>query len=73
MTFKEIKVKEKQYIGEAPKKCDLCKEDIKDVFYDAKTKMGPWANMCNECYNQYGVGLGMGKGQKYLLSEKLGV
>lgn len=35
--------------------------------YDGKTAHGPWANMCEECFNQYGTGLGTGKGQKLLL------
>jgi hypothetical protein len=48
-----------------PKKCDICKCELKSVFFDAKTKMGPWANMCQDCFNKLGVGLGTGKGQKY--------
>lgn len=34
-------------------------------FVDGKTKMGPWACMCIRCHDRYGVGLGMGKGQRY--------
>ena len=44
--------------------CDFCG---KPAEYDARTKMGPWANMCETCYKKQGVGLGLGKGQK--LSE----
>jgi hypothetical protein len=38
----------------------------KDVMYDAKTRMGPWANMTEESFKQHGYGkLGLGVGQKY--------
>jgi hypothetical protein len=36
------------------------------VMYDAKTRMGPWANMTEESFKQHGYGkLGLGLGQKY--------
>lgn len=35
--------------------------------YDAKTKMGPWANMCPECMTDYGLGLGLGRGQRLVV------
>jgi len=41
-------------------KCDFCE---KDAIYDGKTRMGPWGFMCDEHFSQYGVGLGLGKGQ----------
>lgn len=31
--------------------------------WDGKTKQGPWANMCDECFPKYGTGLGLGHGQ----------
>lgn len=31
--------------------------------YDGKTVAGPWAKMCEDCFNSHGVGLGTGKGQ----------
>jgi hypothetical protein len=34
-------------------KCDFCGEQ---ATYDAPTKLGPWANMCEDCYNINGVG-----------------
>ena len=37
----------------------------RDTMYDGKTKMGPWANMTEESWVIYGVGLGIGRGQKY--------
>jgi len=49
-------------------KCDFCPTDAR---YDGQTGMGPWANMCQEHFDQHGVGLGTGKGQKYLLSPSM--
>lgn len=42
--------------------CDLSKYEF---FVDGKTKMGPWAVMCPKAFRTYGVGIGLGKGQKY--------
>jgi len=44
--------------------CDFCGGE---AHYDGKTKMGPWANMCDKCFRVYGVGLGTGCGQKLVL------
>ena len=46
--------------------CDFCREVgiEKPAKYDAKTKMGPWASMCEAHNYRYGIGLGVGKGQK---------
>ena len=50
--------------------CDLCKQDplvpYQAAHYDGKTKMGPWANMCKEHFEAYGIGLGLGKGQRLI-------
>jgi hypothetical protein len=48
-----------------PSHCNICSDDFKGTMYDAKTRMGPWANMCRACFEVYGVGLGTGLGQKY--------
>jgi hypothetical protein len=40
--------------------CDLCGAPAK---YDGKTVMGPWAYMCEKCFKENGIGLGVGKGQ----------
>jgi hypothetical protein len=46
--------------------CDICSGSFEAVMYDAKTKQGPWGNMCQKCYVKHGVGrLGTGFGQKY--------
>jgi hypothetical protein len=53
------------YIG-PPEKCDLCQRAIGAEFYDGKTVLGPWANMCERCWHVHSFGLlGLGKGQKY--------
>ena len=59
----------KKWQGEA-ESCDICGESLdglsdKQWFVDGKTKHGPWAVMCPMCFETYGVGLGIGKGQKY--------
>jgi hypothetical protein len=40
--------------------CDFCGEK---AMYDAATNLGPWANLCSNCFDIYGLGLGLGKGQ----------
>lgn len=55
------------WIGEPPLKCDLCGKGITTVFVDGKTVYGPWANMCPQCHGAFGIGLGLGKGQRFKL------
>ena len=61
-------------VDELPQ-CDFCKQNPNIIFakahYDGKTATGPWANMCREHFQQYGVGLGLGKGQKLILRGKV--
>ena len=47
--------------------CDFCGKEITDKLVDGKTVEGPWAVMCPHCFTVHGVGLGIGKGQKYAL------
>jgi len=54
------------WVGEPPTRCDICGKRIKNIFIDGKTRMGPWAFMCPECHRRFGVGLGVGRGQKYV-------
>lgn len=56
----------KYWAGSVPA-CDTCDTPIVDKFYDAKTEMGPWANMCPSCFTLGpGLGrLGTGLGQEY--------
>jgi len=47
--------------------CDFC--GFREAAYDAKTKQGPWAYMCEECFKKHGVGLGVGLGQRLRLTS----
>jgi hypothetical protein len=53
------------------KTCDICqlKDGIAGVVatVDGKTIDGPWANMCDQCFEHYGIGLGLGKGQRLIV------
>lgn len=57
--------------------CDICHQGLaKDpmgqvIRVDGRTKHGPWADMCEECFQLYGVGLGLGKGQRYVGDRKV--
>jgi len=44
-----------------PVRCFFCTRIAR---YDGKTKAGPWAYMCTECFKFRGVGLGLGRGQR---------
>lgn len=37
--------------------------------YDGKTQAGPWAFMCSADFANYGVGLGLGRGQRLVLVQ----
>ena len=45
-------------------KCDFCG---KDAQYDARTITGAWAYMCVKHFGLYGIGLGVGKGQRLVM------
>lgn len=52
--------------------CDIHKQAGKPATpaaYDGKTRRGPWAYMCEECFQVWGVGLGTGRGQLLILEE----
>lgn len=55
--------------GTPPTQCDLCQNKIAHQFIDGKTQMGPWANMCPNCFTVHGIQLGEGFGQKYERDE----
>jgi hypothetical protein len=40
--------------------------------YDGRTTMGPWAYMCSSCFARFGVGLGLGKGQRLIVRPNVG-
>lgn len=70
-----------QWLSPVPVTCETCDAPIGKVFYDAKTKYGPWACMCPTCFimgpglhkvdpglHKVGPGLhkvGLGLGQEY--------
>jgi len=58
--------------------CDICKHlksrtlpgEAAKAKYDGKTNIGPFAYMCQECFEEHGVGLGLGKGQELVTKLK---
>jgi len=57
-------------VSELPN-CDFCMIGgvTEPAEYDGKTKQGPWGYMCQQHFDQYGVGLGLGLGQKLVLES----
>lgn len=53
--------------------CNMCQLDHVQhpakATVDGKTKGGPWAFMCDPCFDKHGIGLGTGKGQRLVLKE----
>ncbi len=51
-------------------KCDVpgCQ---KRAEYDSKTKFGGWAYLCDNCYRQLGLPLGLGTAQKIIYKEDI--
>lgn len=52
-----------------PTKCDVCGAKLAKVFVDGRTKSGPWGIMHELCHVKEGMGLGVGRGQRYDLTE----
>lgn len=49
--------------------CDICADGTK-AEYDAKTRMGPWGNLCKPCWATHSYGrLGTGMGQRLVLAD----
>lgn len=48
-----------------PKVCELTHTPLGNEFIDGRTVFGPWAIMSPEAHHDFGVGLGMGRGQRY--------
>lgn len=46
-------------------RCDICWTQSTTII-DGKTKRGPWAYMCPRCHSFNGVGLGEGRGQRFV-------
>lgn len=50
-------------------RCDLC-GDGTPAKYDGRMHTGSWANMCEQHFATYGVGLGTGRGQRLVLTKE---
>jgi hypothetical protein len=54
--------------------CDICQVGpwprTTPAVVDGKTQQGPWAYMCEQHHEQYGVGLGTGRGQRLVLASE---
>ena len=55
----------KKWMGSKPERCDLCNKPLKQQFVDGRTWAGQWGLLCIGCHHREGVGLGLGKGQRY--------
>lgn len=55
--------------------CDICKVRKLMIIatVDGKTKLGPWVYMCEDCFREFGVGIGLGRGQRLIYNKNLGV
>lgn len=54
--------------------CDFCEQEgtRKEAKYDGKTVYGYWAHMCEKHYRQFGIGLGIGRGQELEVIKRKG-
>jgi hypothetical protein len=59
---------EETVVSERPP-CDICGQEAQ---YDAKTVQGAWANLCQAHFDQMGIGLGTGKGQRLVTEADAG-
>jgi hypothetical protein len=52
--------------------CDMCKQDGEKTpaYADAALVFGSWGYVCVSHFNQFGKGLGMGRGQRLLLDPE---
>lgn len=58
--------------GSHSEQCDACGARFGNVFYDAKTRGGPWGLLCSDCMDAIGSKeLGTGLGQAYDRVTKL--
>jgi hypothetical protein len=53
------------WVGNVGEKDDFG-NPITDTIIDGVTTYGSWALMTPECHSEYGRGLGIGRGQKYV-------
>lgn len=61
-----------RWLGDQPVRCELCKEKLADVFYDARIPgVGAWALICPLCAEALDIRLGTGSAQKFSLHAQL--
>ena len=56
---------EKKWSGDTH--CNVCMLEARtqgDTFYDCKTKRGPWAILCKDCYQEHGTTIGVSYASK---------
>lgn len=60
----------KKWMSPKPESCDICHRNLDTLtaFIDGVTATGQWAIMCLTCHKYWGMGLGLGKGQRYSLA-----
>ena len=71
-TMSRVKEK-KRWLSGRPAACELCSVPLAKgaTFIDGRTISGYWGLLCPSCHESHGVGLGMGKGQRYSGLEML--
>jgi hypothetical protein len=63
---------EANYYGTKLPSCDVHRlehAELVEASYDARLKFGSWAYVCEDCFTNYGVRLGVGFGQKLVLKN----
>jgi hypothetical protein len=55
----------KKWNGSKPEDCQLCDRPLKKSFVDGRVRGSNWHILCEVCHIKFGVGLGVGRGQKY--------
>jgi Reverse transcriptase (RNA-dependent DNA polymerase). len=68
---KQIERESSRYIN-PPEHCGVCLTGLSNqkYFVDGKTKVGPFACMCESCFKEHGEGVGYGMGQLYKRNSK---
>lgn len=51
--------------------CEFCQGNnlIQRAYYDGKTRLDYWAYMCQEHFDEFGIGLGTGKGHRLIYAD----
>ena len=57
--------KTRRWCSPKPCECDICRKKLGEYFIDGRMKQGSWAIMCLKCHKEFGIGLGLSRGQMY--------